>query len=542
MIHKTLGGVCRFVGLVVVVAAWVVASSSAAHAGPGLTDVNLTLVEENISFRATFQSHNQKIAQTPSGDIFMVFVRHEANGAWRLWRSIDGGATWTVVYDNDATHRSPGVSPVLETDENGNIYLCLNNQYAPGTIFFYRFLASENYTTAHITSQSNSGGYGKFAMEYDQPRQQFYFVGQYGVDNQTYFQKINKDGTFNGARTKLTVAGTGGAGGSYPCLCLRDGVLHLMYTNGSIATGQYYDIHHVQTPDGGATWQKFDGTAVSVPWVCDTDATDRITTGGDADYSVFGSNMLIRGSKAYFMYPRYADSSQHFARYHIPTGVRDVDIEPTWSGGQIRIYHLDGYLCARSAAPITTLYAISSLAGEEKVNCLASDNDGATWYDYAQSARMPIDPANPGLFTAYAKSGCPEITSDNYIIGHVTANDAPTGSVNDQSSKVYFLKIKAGLSRANMTAAERHGQTLSFTFAGMRGQPEQIRFLPKSSQAWTEWQAFSTHVDLELIQAAVQYQLKSRLGVESEVFDVPLSMQIESPPVVTGVNYCWMLY
>src|SRR5262249_52682741 len=121
----------------------------------------------------------------------------------------------------------------------------------------------------------------------------------------------------------------------------------------------------------------------------------------------------------------------------------------------------------------------------------------------------------------------------------VTANDAPTGDVNDQSSKMYFFKIKAGLSRATMTAAERHIRVITFTFANPRGQPEQIRFRPAPSEPWTDWQPFSTQVSLNFAAALVQYQLKSRMGVESAIFDVPPSMQIAL--VKTGLHH-WMRY
>ena len=67
--------------------------------------------------------------------------------------------------------------------------------------------------------------------------------------------------------------------------------------------------------------------------------------------------------------------------------------------------------------------------------CLANDDNGTTWHDYAASE--PV--VNP-----YAIGGCREVTSDGWVIGSFTdAGAAPGGS--GDGSKVYFFKFRAGM-------------------------------------------------------------------------------------------------
>jgi len=357
----------------------------------------------------------------------------------------------------------------------------------------------------------------KLALEYDQPRQQFYalvYSGAGGVVN--YFWRVNMNGHVIGSRQQLTTGGSNALGGTYPCLSLRDGILHYGWTTDSITArpnANYYDMHYAQSPDGGASWRKMNRTPLSLPIVADdTGPTDLISLPDEADKSPFGANMLVRAGKAHFMYAAHVFGRQHYVRYDLATARRDIDIQPSWIGEQLRINHLDGFFCARASDPGSTIYAISGNFGEDKVNCLASDDDGVTWYDYAQSVRAPAG------HTHYSHGGNQEITNDNYILGHVTAHDG-TGS--ETSGKPYFFKIKAGLSRAYLTEVSRvdpdHWRLI---FDEIRGQPVEVRFRREQS-SWTGYMPFSAEMNIETSEDLLQYQFTSRLGVDSDIFDVP---------------------
>ena len=113
----------------------------------GLTRVMLTLVDSAATGYATFQSHNQKVVSNENG-IFMTHLRsHNENYTaqqWRLSQSVDGGHSFTTIYE--AIHAT--YPPVLETDENNNLFL-VRTDFEDGNAYFYQFLAEENYGQVH---------------------------------------------------------------------------------------------------------------------------------------------------------------------------------------------------------------------------------------------------------------------------------------------------------------------------------------------------------------------------------------------------------
>ena len=85
----------------------------------------------------------------------------------------------------------------------------------------------------------------------------------------------------------------------------------------------------------------------------------------------------------------------------------------------------------------------------------------------------------------------------------------------DARHKIYFLKIQAGLARAQV--AERNASRIRFT--NVRGQPQRIRF-KRNSRNWGGWTKFQSEMDLPKPQATA-FQLKSRLGVLSDEYALP---------------------
>ena len=74
------------------------ADGSQAGQSPGLTEVELSCVDDEAVGYATFQSHNQKVISNGHG-IFITHIRtrNQAYTAqtWRLSRSTDGGRTFS---------------------------------------------------------------------------------------------------------------------------------------------------------------------------------------------------------------------------------------------------------------------------------------------------------------------------------------------------------------------------------------------------------------------------------------------------------------
>ncbi len=146
---------------------------------PGLTVIETVCVDDDATPFGTFQSHNQKVMSNRNG-IFMTYLktRNEPYTAqtWRLLRSTDGGRTFSTVYEStDATN-----PPVLESDEQGNIYL-IRPDFVDKNAYLYRFLAQDEYAKPQISTIPKGSG-GKYCMVLDPERGQLYYF----VHNNTF--------------------------------------------------------------------------------------------------------------------------------------------------------------------------------------------------------------------------------------------------------------------------------------------------------------------------------------------------------------------
>jgi len=477
-------------------------------ARPGLTEVETILVDDYATGYATFQSHNQKVLSNQHG-IFMTSIRtrNEKYTAqqWRLLRSTDGGRRFTTVYEStDATN-----PPVLETDAEGNIYLA-RPDFVSGEGLLYRFEAARGFRDPSI-SRMPHGWAGKFSMFFDPQRGRLYYFGHDG-----HLKTIAPDGTLLSC-VKLLQSGQN-AQLMYPHLSLaRDGALHAAWTTQKHGIYLYWDIHHMLSRDGGAAWQKLDGTRLDLPVAADdTGPTDRVTRADEYDVHTWLSSFMAKEGKLHFVYlaplqPR----RQHYLRYDVASGARDEDIWPEWKGEEISLKGFDGFLATCSSLRDAPLYCV--LQDHGRIACLASDDNGATWYDYAIGGAAFKD--------AYSIGGCREVTAGGWIIGSFTNTGPSAGRGSATSSPqggahVYFIRIRAGLASAR---AGRVGFDLgqaTIEFADMHGQPARVRFAAADG-TWTEWQEFHSNVAVRIPTRPVRFQLESRLAVQSGILPIP---------------------
>ncbi|MHB9027160.1 MAG: BNR-4 repeat-containing protein, partial [Candidatus Latescibacterota bacterium] len=304
------------------------ASGAEKPAAAGLTAVETVLVDGEATGYGTFQSNNQKVVFNKNG-IFMTHIRsrNEAYTAqqWRLSRSVDGGRTFSTIFE--ATH--PTNPPVLETDPHGNLFL-IRPDFNDGHAYLYRFRADKNYTEPLI-SAIPGGSAGKYAMFYDLGRSLIYYSA-WGAT----FHALKPDGTVVQSIT-LTESGTN-AGPQYPLFSLApDGVLHMAWTTVKHNEYLYWDIHHVQTPDGGANWQNMNGAKVTPPFkVDDSGPSDRISLDDEFPVHTWLSNFMEKDGKLHFLYNAQAPlNRQHYVRYDVKTGKREIDIQPEFKGTSI---------------------------------------------------------------------------------------------------------------------------------------------------------------------------------------------------------------
>jgi hypothetical protein len=403
-----------------------------------LARIELTCIDPAATGYGTFQSHNQKVVSNRRG-YFMTHIRtrNEAYTAqqWRLSWSRDGGRTFATLHE--ATHATN--PPLLESDEADNLYL-VRPDFTDGHAYLYRFFATNHYRAPAITRIPN-GAAGKFCMVLDASRRQLCYFAH----NNT-FHHIGLDGVVR-LSTNLLTAGKS-AVLQYPLLCLdAENQLHAAWTSQKHGVYLYWDIHYLQSPDGGSHWRTMAGKPVALPVVADEGGpADRITLDDEFDVHTWLSSFLIQGGKAHFLYLAQSKAPrQHYVRYDLKTARRDLDIQPEFKGRQLSLRGLDGFFATHRARPGSSLYCVGRDASANRLICLASDDRGVRWRDYAVS-----DPvANP-----YSIGGCREVTADGWVIGSFTEQIAPTTD-SGGGSKVYFFKIRAGLGVHGGAESER---------------------------------------------------------------------------------------
>ncbi len=385
-----------------------------------LETIQQVVVDSSIStIYGTFQSHNQKVVQNDNG-IFMTYVDTFDPSLWRLMRSTDGGASFSTVYE--ATHyTSP---PAVETDAAGNVYLTHPDWTSPDSRFyFYRFAADSNYQDPNISILTGAPSWGKHTMTYDAPRDQFYIGTQIG--------KILTVGTDGSLRASADVVYWEGPNAvmQYPLLKMdAQGNLHYGWTTAKKDVYGYWDIHHMMSPDGGSTWQNIDGTAVVIPpggiIPDNTGPAMQVSLADEYEADTWLANMLPKDGKLHMWYEaRTTLDREHYVRYDIASGSKEIDTGTFWSGGGMTMNYYDGFFASDLRYPGTTLYAVSKDTNGY-LACLASDDNGDTWYAYARSSLQE--------WGGYAIGGFSEITPDGFIIGSYTEY---------QAGQVRFFKI-----------------------------------------------------------------------------------------------------
>jgi hypothetical protein len=392
-----------------------------------LNKIELTCVDTQAIGYATFQSHNQKVVSNQRG-IFMTHIRtrNEPYTAqqWRLSWSRDGGRKFETIHEaTDATN-----PPVLETDDADNIFL-IRPDFKDGHAYLYRFMAAKNFRDPTIT-RIKGGAAGKYSMVLDRNRKQIYYFAH----NNT-FHRIPLDGDVVASTNLLT--GGKNAVLQYPLLYLDgEGTLHAAWTTQKNGVYLYWDIHYMQSSDAGSSWRTMRDTPVKLPAIADDQGpTDRITLDDEFEFHTWLESFIVRSGKAHFLYLAQTTSPrQHYVRYDLKTAKRELDIQPEFRGGQISIKSLDGFLATRARESKATIYAISHDANGSRLGCLASDDEGSTWRDFAASERIT---------SAYSIGGCREVTSDGYVIGSFT-EQMPVTNTTDATSKVYFFRIQTG--------------------------------------------------------------------------------------------------
>lgn len=398
-----------------------------------LNDVDLTsyLVETNTIGYSTFQSNNQKVVENANG-IFLAYGR-SANAAyttqtWRLSKSLDGGQTFTSLYNDDSAYSAP----CMETDSAGNLYLI-----APFGITdakFYKFLSSD-YTTPSVTTTLTGLSQEKYSMALDEANDRIYFVSR-----SNKFVALDLDGVVVTSPYTLTQAGPYG-NAEYPNLQLDDdGNLYCAWTtayNGS----DYWNISWMVSRDLGLTWEKADGTPITLPVMVDsTGPCDQITRYLDLGKTTFLSSFIFANERLHALYylKDGSDYQQVYVRIHPTTGAVEIrTIQPLVCDPDVA--GLDGFFVRNTYGTFASpddLRVITTTGNRYIVSGISEDN-GVTW------KRNKVLDMNPDTgWRVYSCGGFRQLVDGTTAYGAFTLQDLDFGSPATGSGETYFIKME----------------------------------------------------------------------------------------------------
>lgn len=421
-----------------------------------IQEIEVTCLDEDATPYATFQSHCQKVVSNENG-LFLTYLksRNEEYTAqtWRLLWSTDNGNSFKILYES-ANATNP---PPIETDEENNIYLVYPDLLANNVCnidvhsihynrnansYFMIFNASDNYANPIVTPIKDSAG-DKVCMIYDKQRKQFYYLSNNGT-----FHIIDRNGKVT-HRTHIIKKIGSYVSMQYPQLSVDDcGVIHAAWTTELLEEHHYFSVQYMKTVDVGYTWKRIDGASLELPVLCDHEGdTDRITTDEEFAQTTWLSGFMAAQEKLHFIYKAvphpdlkrlpdelFLQGKQHYLRYDIDTGEKDVEIEPEFAGSEISITGWDGFFIVDSRENHSPLFYVAKQG--TRLACLVSHDNGISWKDFAISRKLVQN-----TFSIYAIGGCREVTKDGYIIGTFTEI---CGDRLDPfaKSKAHFIKIK----------------------------------------------------------------------------------------------------
>ena len=388
----------------------------------GAAEFTFTVVDDEAIGYATFQSHNQKVVRNGRG-IFLTHLRtrNEPYTAqqWRLLHSGDNGQSFRVVHE--ATHATN--PPVIETDSKDNLYL-IRCDFTTGEGFLYRFSPDDDYANHEVTVIPR-GASGKYAMMIDEARNRIYYF----VHNNT-FHTLDLDG--NLISTDDLIAHGENAVLQYPQLAMdEDGRLHAAWTTQKHHVYMYWDIHHMVRDTLESPWRNLDRTELTPPVVNDNSGPAlQISLDDEYEFHTWLKSFTVKGDKVHFAYRAAMEPiREHYMRYDMTTGERDVHMQPRVGGEEYDTNSLDGFFVTPDASAETPLFLVSSKDGH--VVALRSDDNGATWHDHARSEET---------FNVYSIGGARRTTGDGYVIGTFTDQDGSNMST-DRSSRVIFFRL-----------------------------------------------------------------------------------------------------
>ncbi len=314
-------GFPQFMGLLLVLLATSRGQSVGADEPAKLREIELAYIDDQVIHSATFQSNTQHLICNRNG-IFTAYIKTRnadyTSQNWRLVRSVDAGRNFTLVAEGMAATNPP----VIESDDDNNLYLCRVDWNNNNTSIDC-YSAASDYREVQTLELPGVAG-GKFAMAFDPLRKRLCFITLDGV-----LHRIGVNGTAF-PTVKLLESGKK-AVLQYPSLHF-DERNHLYFCWTTVAHGKYlyYDIHVIRSVDGGDRWETLSGEQLKFPFAADDGGpSDMISLKDEFDVTTWLASALPRFGKLHAIYETQSDPRRYnYVRFDTLQGKEEFRISP----------------------------------------------------------------------------------------------------------------------------------------------------------------------------------------------------------------------
>ena len=480
--------------------------------------VKLTLIDSNAIGYATFQSHNQKVVSSSQG-VFLAYnyaaSENYRSNSWRLVFCTNSASSFGTVLDVPGTIHPP----VLETDSEMRVFLA--HAAYDGNAYLYQ-VAPLAIGGIRGPFTITNGYSGKICMSFDSSsRELAYMVGTWATGP---FRILSPAGDLLWYRELFSAPATRLAQCEYPHIS-RDPAsrqIFVAWTTQRIPLSEYpylyWDIHCMKSGNGGRDWFALSGREILPPVPPDnTGPADQISLDSEFSVHTWLSSFMFKEGKLHFVY--WVDSvpqQQKYVRLDANSGVREKSISRIFGGSSDQVAGLDGFFAGRSTVSNSTMYFVSSIESETRLACMASDDNGSSWYRYAESDVTFPRGRYHGI---YSITGARELTASGAIIGAFTQLKENSETFYEAGSgKVFFFTFQGGLCSARVVRHGLEGGKLKVEFGLWRGNPRRVRFQHGGGE-WSNFVEFSQNVEIPADTWPRQFQLESSLGVISPPHD-----------------------
>ena len=403
-------------------------------------NIELITIDKDATDYATFQSHNNRTTSNQYG-IFITYLHKSSikNATWHLLRSTDKGKTFQIIHISSMNKLSS--APTIESDEEGNVYVLLNDVFN-NTSHFLKFSRANNFRKPLVWKRHHIGGGGKFASAYDPIRRCIYYIASAG-GKALYIKRLNLEGDLvhyeardckrdtvsnGGGVQMLTVEGKEGYA-HYPHLFVTDdGSLFFSWTTTpNHPVYLYRAIFFAWSTSGGKSWHNLKGVPLDSPIVSDISGQATwVSLKSELSNHTWLANSIVLDAKIHFFYQhqdvndasRFAQ--QRYVRFDRTTKTKDIDVDRI-AGRTIEIINLDGFFVRYKNSSKPHMYIVSRTT-DSRIGILFSPDNGTTWCDHARSDVVT---------SAYSISGNQYVSADGYIMGTFT----------EDGRKVRFFRV-----------------------------------------------------------------------------------------------------